>query len=252
MKTLQSITKTKLLLILIVNMIYISPSYSQKLKGDSLNIHLLQQHEYAFDMKDNLKQKLLQQSIKSNMGMDVPFKIDLSSQYEILSYKPLLKPTENFNILPPNAYSIGDYSKLYLNHGQNNVPGISTVNTATATFRIQPTEDWFINIGSTASKYRDYSGMYNNLTIDASTYIPIAENFRLNVYGSYSTNAQNNVNAGAIMHSPFAPSSYYGGSVEIKITERFGIEAGMLREFNMWTRKWQNVYFATPKFYKKK
>ena len=34
MKTLQSITKTKLLLILIVNMIYISPSYTQKLNEE--------------------------------------------------------------------------------------------------------------------------------------------------------------------------------------------------------------------------
>lgn len=233
-------------------MIYISPSYTQKLNEDSLNIHMLQQHENAFDMKDNLKQKLLQQFTKSNMGMDVPFKIDLSSQYEIPSYKPVLKPTGNFNILPANAYSIGDYGKLYLSHRQNYIPGISTVNAASATFKIQPTEKWFINIGSTASKYRDYSGIYNNLTIDASTYIPIAENFGLNVYGSYSTNAQNNANAGAIMYSPFAPNSYYGGSIEVKITDKFGIEAGMLREFNVWTRKWQNVYFATPKFYKSK
>lgn len=241
-----------LLLISLISLCFPSSINAQGITKDSLEIRALLQHENSYDMKDKFRQDLLNSPMEYKLRLQTPKTLNLPPKYEMPTHNLNLKATTDLSILPSNAYSIGDYSRLYLNYGQNNVPGISTVNTASATFRIQPTEDWFINIGSTASKYRDYSGLYNNLTIDASTYIPIAENFGLNVYGSYSTNAQNNANAGAIMHSPFAPSSYYGGSVEIRITERFGIEAGMIREFNMWTRKWENVYFATPKFYKKK
>lgn len=233
-----------LLLISLISLCFPSSINAQEITKDSLEIRALLQHKNSYDMKDKFRQDLLNSPMEYKLRLQTPKTINLPPKYEMPTHNLNLKATTDLSILPSNAYSIGDYSRLYLNYGQNNVPGISTVNTASATFRIQPTEDWFINIGSTASKYRDHSGFYNNLTIDASTYIPIAENFGLNVYGSYSTNVQNNANAGTIMHSPFAPSSYYGGSVEIRITERFGIEAGMIREFNMWTRKWENVNFC--------
>ncbi|MDO5665906.1 MAG: hypothetical protein Q4G63_11710, partial [Bacteroidia bacterium] len=173
-------------------------------------------------------------------------------QYEKPKYNI---PTYNLNLDKislshyPLSY-LGENNVLYMSHTNDLMPGMAAVNNINLGLKIQPTENWHIDISNSAYKYRDFTGIYNDYTINASSYISLSDNFGINVYGRYSTQALDNTNAGSIPYSPFAPYSYFGGSVEFKITDKFGIEAGMLRQYNTWRRRWENVYFVAPKFYK--
>lgn len=122
-------------------------------------------------------------------------------------------------------YPLGDNDVFYMNHLYDIMPGMSSVNSISAGFKMQPTGNWYINLGSSAYQHRDFSGIYNDFTIDASSYISISDNLGLNLYGRYSVNGMNNVDAGSVMNLPFAPYSFCGGSIEFRITDKLDIEA---------------------------
>ena len=48
----------------------------------------------------------------------------------------------------------------------------------------------------------------------------------------------------------FMNQNSYGGTLEFKISDSFGIEAGAEREFNPMTRKWETHPIIMPVFYK--
>ena len=48
----------------------------------------------------------------------------------------------------------------------------------------------------------------------------------------------------------FMNQNSYGGTLEFKISDSFGIEAGAEREFNPMTRKWEPHPIIMPVFYK--
>lgn len=225
---------------------------AQYIDTNSVVFPILPYHEFSLNLKEefkhDLRQELIMNTSKNNksISLNFPFKYELNNgvvlQHNLNLNEILLQPSP--------VYYIGDNSIFQMNQPQDITPSLSSICNVCVGFKIQATENWSIDISSSAYKYKDFSGIYNDFSINASSYIPVSENFGVNVYGSYALNAINNANAGSVPYSPFAPSSYYGGSVEYKISDKFGIEAGMLRQYNPWKRKWENVYFAAPKFYK--
>ena len=221
---------------------------AQQAEADSFAISILKRREYPLNIKEQFRQDLLSPSVEANKPLMLTFPL----RYETPKYEI---PAHNLNLdhisyLPYRVYALGDNTLLYMSHTNDFMSGMATVNNINAGLRIQPTENWHINISNSAYKYRDFTGIYNDYTINASSYISLSDNFGINVFGSYSTQAVNNTISGAMPYSPFAPYSYYGGSVEFRVTDKFGIEAGMIRQFNTWTRRWENMYYMAPKFYK--
>lgn len=93
-----------------------------------------------------------------------------------------------------------------------------------------------------------YMGHYhpvrtNNLSLQANLTINIGDAVQLKFSGRYSANQGINP-----MLSPmFGASNYFGGAIVVRITDKFGIEAGVRREYFM--GKWTNIYYITPVFY---
>lgn len=225
--------------------------YGQEIDKDLLSLPALQRRDFPLTFDEQLKLELKQDLIAPKT--DIRKQIMLSPlQYEVPDFNHNLQHNLNLDkiLYTTPMYPLGDNSMLYIYQTNDIMPGISHVYSVTAGLNLQPTENWHINVSNSTDKYRDFTGIYNDYTINASSFISLSDNIGVNIYGSYSTNAMNNTRAGAAIYSPLAPYSYYGGSIEFKITDKFGIEAGMLRQYNTWRRKWENVYYASPKFYK--
>lgn len=242
-------------LCLIFPSLFVVLSLSAQTDIDTSAVRLLPAHDTT-NFGNSLEIKLRQDIVRPEFSEDWAIKISNPFHYERnqSSYiNPMIPFDTEFmkNVYHDYSnYPVGNDGVFYMNNLYDIMPGMSSMNSISAGFKIQPTENWYINLGSSAYQYRDFSGIYNDFTIDASSYISISDNLGLNLYGRYSVNGRNNADAGSVMNSPFAPSSFYGGSIEFRITDKFGIEAGVLREYNVWRRRWENVYFAAPKFYK--
>lgn len=245
-------TITKSLFILILFQVCSLVVSAQQTEVDSINLPALKYREYPLNIEEQFRQELRRDLLSPSMEIKKPLTLNFPLQYETPTYQT---PKHNLHLdrisFPSYpVYSVGDNSVFYMNQTQDLMPGVASANAVTAGFKVQATENWYIDISNSANKYRDFTGIYNDYTINASSYISLSDNFGINAFGSYSTQSMNNAHAGSIPYSPFAPNSYFGGSVEFKITDKFGIEAGMLRQYNAWRRRWENVYFVAPKFYK--
>lgn len=225
---------------------------SAQIGTDSITLNILQRREYPLSFGEQFKQQLSYDilvpsiEIRKSLTLDFPLKYE-APKYENRNHNLHL---DKISFLSYPHYSLGENAALYMSRTDDLLPGVAAMNNINAGLVIHPTENWYINISNSAYKYRDFTGIYNDYTINASSYVSLSDNLGINVYGSYSTQAMNNTVRGAMPYSPFAPYSYYGGSIEFKITDKFGIEAGMLRQFNTWTRRWKNMYYVKPKFYK--
>lgn len=107
--------------------------------------------------------------------------------------------------------------------------------------------DWlYISGGSYAAKYEFNGIYYNDFGANTALKFKLHDRLWINGYYQYSGNAKHNMMSS--MGGMF-PSTYYGGSLEIKITEKLGVEGGVIRELNPVSRKWENRPFIIPKFY---
>lgn len=171
-------------------------------------------------------------------------------KFNLKSYSTLNH--NNINFISPaysdlSSYKISDESVFYLNNSQNTLHGLSSVNRVTVGVRLQPTENWSIDINSSVLKYRDLIDVYGDLTFGISTYIPITDKMGVNLFGEYSTRAHKNVYANYDMKSPFAAYPYFGGSLQYKFSDNFKIEGGMEYQYNFWTKRWEHEFFISPK-----
>lgn len=176
------------------------------------------------------------------------FKLEPIVQYPMINTNLINKhlPLQNdYNLRA--SYSIGNnlsintqsYNKEYMHLG-----GIRTVG---GQLMYQPTEWLSISGGPYVSKYMINQGIYNDFGFSGALQIKLSDNVYINGYGQYSVNAQRN-RIGGPMSSMFNPT-YYGGTMEFKINENWGIEAGLIRELNPWTGKWENQPVIAPKYY---
>ena len=106
----------------------------------------------------------------------------------------------------------------------------------------------YVSGGPYASKYSTYSADFNDFGASGSMKFIVTDRVRFNAYGQYSINADRNRIGGPLMG--MYPHTYYGGTMEFKISDKFGIEAGMIRELNPFTCKWENKPIIAPVFYK--
>ena len=110
--------------------------------------------------------------------------------------------------------------------------------------------DWLsVGAGPYASKYSLYGINSNDVGINGSIKFKLTDNISINGYGQYSAYAKQNNVYGPLMN--MYPTTYFGGTLEYKITGKFGIEAGIVRELNPFNGKWENKPYFAPVFYTK-
>ncbi|WP_029904203.1 hypothetical protein [Prevotella sp. 10(H)] len=116
-------------------------------------------------------------------------------------------------------------------------------------FNYQPLEWLAVSAGPYASKYNLFGATYNDGGVNGSIKFILHDRIRLNGYGQYSLRAKHNGVAGPMLN--MYPSTYYGGTIEVKVTQKFGIEGGVIRELNPFNGKWVNRPYFAPVFYVK-
>lgn len=237
------------------------------------------QTENPFDTIKPLKKESLKQNEKLDMYLDfddASAKNSLSNS-KITVYEPLNESKETKGIDlnlpsldiytgPPlesntftrnpfaNDYSfysgLGISNQLWMTSSsiQSTYPTLGAIRSVNLNLNYQPFDWLMISGGTYGAKYNLWGNSYNDVGINGNLKFILHDRIRLNGYGQYSAFGKQNKASG--MMGMF-PESYYGGSIELKITEKFGVEGGVIRELNPLNGKWENRTFIAPVFYAK-
>lgn len=148
----------------------------------------------------------------------------------------------DFHDLGNNVYWGG--GSLYKSY-----PTIGALQMVRADLSYQPT-DWLgISGGIYGAKYTAYGNYYNDAGVNASFRFKLSDKVYLRAHGSYSINSNDKTRYVGPASMGMFPQSYYGGGIEFKFNDNFGVEGGMMREFNPMKRKWENIPYLMPVFY---
>lgn len=176
-------------------------------------------------------------------------------------------PLEN-NTLTRNPFA-NDYSfysgmgisdQLWLTSSsiQNTYPTLGAIRSVNLHLNYQPADWLIISGGPFGSKYellgRSFNhnpggNSFNDVGASGNLKFILHDRIRLNGFGQYSVYGKKNKVEGPMMG--MYPQTYYGGSIELKITQKFGVEGGVIRELNPFNGKWVNRPFIAPVIYAK-
>lgn len=148
-----------------------------------------------------------------------------------------------------NYQQLNNKALLYTSSSLNIYPGLGANTTISGMVHYKMTDWWSVGGGSYVSKYSIYGNQFNDIGFNGNMSFRLNDRFRLNTFGQYSVYGNKKHMVGGNFPGMF-PQSNYGGSFEYKINDKFGIEAGMVRELDPMTGKWKNRPFIAPVFYK--
>lgn len=148
-----------------------------------------------------------------------------------------------------SGYLISDKSWLSSSSTRNTYPTIGGIQTISMRFNYQPTDWMIISAGPYGSKYNFLGRNYHDTGATGSVKFILHDRIRINGYGQYSAYGEKNKVNGPMMGGMF-PQTYYGGTIELKISDKFGVEGGVIRELNPLNGKWENRPYFAPVFYK--
>lgn len=251
----------KKILVIICFISFSANFYAQEtIKKDSLSIEAKQLQP---DSKSQNESNAAIETQQSNYIL-TPEEIERRAQFvKLLQFKippeyvgPSTRNKDWGEKLPhTNDYMYGDYESLgnnfYLGMGsaQRTYISVGAMRVANANLQYQPSEWVGFTVGMYGAKYNAYGTHYNDFGVDAAIRIKLNDNIYLRGHGRYSNNMHRNQFVGPANMNMF-PQTYYGGGMEFKINDNFGIEAGFIREFNPMKRKWDNIPYIMPIFYK--
>lgn len=224
--------------------------------------------------------RLTKESLMFNEKTDYSLKPDytsISGEFSAPAFEPLkTKNTESVDLrLPPldvylgpplenntftrypfaNDYSfasgmsISDRAWLTSSSSQYGYPTLGAIRSVGVNFNYMPTDWLTIGAGPYGSKYNFYGINNNDVGVNGSLKFRLTDRISINGYGQYSVFADKNKVYGPLVN--MYPSTYYGGTVEFKITEKFGVEGGVIRELDPFSGKWVNRPYIAPVFYAK-
>ncbi len=188
-----------------------------------------------------------------------------------VSIKPILPDFENFvsynrfqrqiGLTVPNVSAnrnlmlagSGGYMGLYgrgghrlgLSGSNQNYTSLGFSNTVSLGYSYAPAE-WITFYGGVyASDGAFHMTPVKDFGFSGRARVKVAERLYVNAYGQYSIFS----NSAQSLPVGMYPATSYGGTIEVKITDKFGIEGGAFREFDPVRREWSTRYYASPVFY---
>ena len=145
------------------------------------------------------------------------------------------------------AYQINSTGILSGYHSFQGLPSIGEARNAGVMYTQRLNDFITVTGGVYAAKYNVYGVRFNDLGAKGRLSFRINDRMKINMFGTYSVyNGYGMTPASQL----FMNQNSYGGTLEFKISDSFGIEAGAEREFNPMTRKWENHPIIMPVFYK--
>ncbi len=161
---------------------------------------------------------------------------------------PAASVTRNYMLLNSNGY-MGLYNRenfaLGLTGSLRTYTSFGFSNSVSLGASYSPA-DWITFYGGAyASDNMIGMSRFKDVGLSGKMRIKVAEGLWINGYGQYS------VYSNRPQTLPFGmyPATSFGGTIEVKITQHFGIEGGAFREYDPFTRQWKTNYYASPVFY---
>jgi hypothetical protein len=207
-----------------------------------------------------LKRKLfsLSNSSTSNQPVEVTIYSGINPEFNINQsyYSPLLNFYQQNNsvyrFLPDqnltNQFIISDFNSITTSHIQSNFIGLGGLNLVQANYNFKPVDNVDFSAGIYAAKFNIYNDFLNDGGFNGNLKFQLSDRININLFGQYS------ITGNHIAISPFIapiyPHSDFGGSMEIKVNNDWGIMMGAENEYDVFLRKWVTRPFIMPVFYK--
>ena len=145
------------------------------------------------------------------------------------------------------AYQINNTGILSGYHSFQGLPSIGEARNVGVMYTQRLNDFITVTGGAYAAKYNVYGVRFNDFGGKGKLSFRINDRMKINMFGTYSVyNGYGMTPASQL----FMNQNSYGGTLEFKISDSFGIEAGAEREFNPMTRKWETHPIIMPVFYK--
>lgn len=126
--------------------------------------------------------------------------------------------------------------------------GLRPVASAGMRFDYQ-VNDWLeVNPGLYTNRYELFGGHNNDYGINGHIGIRAHERVKFHMRGQYSLR-YGNKGSSILLQQTMYPQNMYGGGIEFKINQTISIEAGVNRELNPWTGKWETKPYIMPIFH---
>lgn len=147
-------------------------------------------------------------------------------------------------LLQKGEYSVSGIIKDY-RHGaiygsgeQNNLIGVGIMNRASLGYYHNLTDNFSMNVQLHATKLSSPYFANQLFGTSANFSYQLSDRVRMNIFGSYFVSPITSFRA-----------YNYGGSMSFDITERFGTELGVQRQYNSMYGRWETIPIITP-YYK--
>jgi hypothetical protein len=192
-----------------------------------------------------------QQNVASTLNMNSFYHKQLT---DFLQQPPIVKippihflPTTNLTDNLYNRFDVNDVSWINTSRTSSNYYGVGGIYTVGANYSQKIGDFGVLTGGVYAAKFNIYKSYYNNAGVNANFKIKISDRLSMNLFGQYTPMEKTSMMQ---MMTSMYPQTYYGGSFEFKVTDKWGIVTGAIREFDVFSRKWVTNPFIMPIFFK--
>lgn len=134
----------------------------------------------------------------------------------------------------------GDHS-LGIAGSQQRYPSMAFFNSALVTYSWAPTDGITLYGNLHASDNMYHLNRFKDIGVSGRVRVRVTDGIWINGYGNYTL--YNNAGLQQIPMGMY-PTNSFGGTIEVKITDKFGVEGGAMREYDPFRRRWvTNPYF---------
>ena len=177
--------------------------------------------------------------------------MDLQTDNRRVSFPPITKETFMAPFISDgnlyNQYYINSHNWINTTRIQSNYVGLGGMTLFGANYNWKLGEFMIVSSGLYASKYNIYNNFRSDAGVNGNIKFVLSDRISMNLFGQYSAKGINN--AVIPLVSALYPQSYYGGSFEFKVNDKWGLMVGADREFDVFSRKWITKPFVMPLFY---
>lgn len=138
-----------------------------------------------------------------------------------------------------------NFGTFYLRRFDEQLIGFAAARNVEAGLHYAPMESFSVIFNTRLSKFRDLSGIYNDVSLNLQLNLALSKFLIFHGYAGYSTFSVSNVLRGMMPNSPFSSKSYWAGGIEVRPIRAFGLEGGLIRQFNPWRMQWENDTYYT-------
>lgn len=140
-----------------------------------------------------------------------------------------------------SSYSLGLIGQ------RQSYPGMGFSNSVAVRQTWTPTDGITLSGGIYVSDNLFHTNRFKDLGVSGRVRIKVAERVALTGFGNYSL--YNSGSGGTPLPPMMYPQNNYGGGVQLRLTDKFGLEGGVRRDYNVFTRKWETSPYILPVFY---